>query len=315
MSRTARQPRIKVNLGRIVRVIGATPIESVEADDVAHSSLRWSRMALRGSRFGRRSRRSRWFSTSRASSRIQHATAGLFVCLATMVLRLILRQQTRCLPVYGLLPPMYRLPLVAFDATGMRVGEFEALTWGDVDEPAGRWRVRASTAKTRRARWVPVDDEVFAAVAATVPREDRDLGKQVFEGFSADRLRTAINRACKAAAIPAFSPHDLRHRRATLWHLSGVPVVDAAAGSDILRRSTSDHTHATLTDRSELDYPTLLGRVADPGRAMMRGFTIRSVFRGDRGLLWLALCQASVDSNLRPESTSWGSLVRAQYRP
>jgi integrase len=25
------------------------------------------------------------------------------------------------------------------DATGMRIGELEALTWGDVDEPRQRW--------------------------------------------------------------------------------------------------------------------------------------------------------------------------------
>jgi integrase len=171
------------------------------------------------------------------------------------------------LAVYGLLPTNYRLPLLALDATGMRVGELEALTWGDIDEPAGRWRVRASTAKTRRARWVPVNDDVFAAVAATVPREDRDLDKQVFAGFGADKLRTAITRACKAAAIPAFSPHDLRHRRATVWHLRGIPIVEAAAW---LGHSPQEHVktyaHATLADRSELDYPTLLGRLADPVR-------------------------------------------------
>jgi integrase len=141
----------------------------------------------------------------------------------------------------------------------MRVGELEALTWGDVDEPGGRWRVRARTAKTRRARWVPVNDEVFAAIAATVPREDRELESQVFAGFGADRLRTSITRACKAAAIPTFSPHDLRHRRATLWHLAGVPVADAAAW---LGHSAQEHlrtyAHAALTDRSELNYVELL---------------------------------------------------------
>jgi hypothetical protein len=33
---------------------------------------------------------------------------------------------------------------------------------------------------------------VFEAVAALVPRDDRDLDRQVFDGFGADRLRTAI---------------------------------------------------------------------------------------------------------------------------
>ena len=51
--------------------------------------------------------------------------------------------------VLGLLPSRYRLPVVVLDATGMRVGELEALTWGDVDEPRGRWRV--SRRRARRA--------------------------------------------------------------------------------------------------------------------------------------------------------------------
>ena len=106
--------------------------------------------------------------------------------------------------VWRLLPNAYRLPLLVLDATGMRVGELEALTWGDLDELAGRWRVSQAVAKTRRARWVPVPEQVFEAVAALVPREDRELDRQVFAGFGADRLRTAITRRAKRAGVPAF---------------------------------------------------------------------------------------------------------------
>lgn len=161
--------------------------------------------------------------------------------------------------VWRLLPRVYRLPLLALDATGMRVGELELLRWADVDEPAGKWRVRRSVAKTRRARWVPVPDVVFAAVAELCPRDDRDLLEQVFEGLGADRFRTAIAKACRAAGVPAFSPHDLRHRRATLWHLGGVPAAEAAGW---LGHSPVEHVktyaHAALTDRSEVDYERLL---------------------------------------------------------
>lgn len=45
------------------------------------------------------------------------------------------------LAVHALLPSRYRLPLLVLDATGMRLGELERLSWGDVDEPRGRWRV------------------------------------------------------------------------------------------------------------------------------------------------------------------------------
>src|SRR6185437_7758552 len=60
------------------------------------------------------------------------------------------------LAVHGLLPPAYRLPLLVLDATGMRLGELEQVTWGDVDEGRTRWRVSQAVSKTGRARWVPV---------------------------------------------------------------------------------------------------------------------------------------------------------------
>jgi integrase len=111
---------------------------------------------------------------------------------------------------------------------------------------------------------VPVNAAVFEAVVEAVPREDRDLTAPVFSGFGIDRFRTAISRACKAAGVPVFSPHDLRHRRATLWHLQGVPIADAAAW---LGHSPSEHlatyAHATLVDRDEITYTDALSGERD----------------------------------------------------
>jgi hypothetical protein len=101
--------------------------------------------------------------------------------------------------------------------------ELEQLTWGDVDEQRGRWRVSAAVAKSRRARWVSVPPVLFEAVCALLPREVRTPGRRVFAGFGGDRFRTAIARSCTAAGVPTFSPHDLRHRRISLEHLRGVP--------------------------------------------------------------------------------------------
>lgn len=81
----------------------------------------------------------------------------------------------------------------------------------------------------------------------------------MFAGFGADRFRTAITRACKATGTPHIHPHDLRHRRATLWHLSGVPAAQAAGW---LGHSAQEHlrTYAhVMIDRTELDYASLLG--------------------------------------------------------
>ena len=72
------------------------------------------------------------------------------------------------------LPARYRLPVLALDSTGMRISKV-GFTWGDVDEPAGRWRVRPDTSKTGTPRWIdPVDPDIHAAVCALTPREDRD---------------------------------------------------------------------------------------------------------------------------------------------
>jgi integrase len=161
--------------------------------------------------------------------------------------------------VHRLLAPAYRLPLLVLDATGMRVGELEALMWGDVDEPRGRWRVSRAVAKTGRARWVNVAPVLFAAVLELCPRDDRHPDRRVFEGVSADRLRTAISRACTAAGVPVFSPHDLRHRRISLLHLGGVPwaTIGQGVGQRNLAVTANTYTHV-LADERELDYANLL---------------------------------------------------------
>jgi integrase len=161
--------------------------------------------------------------------------------------------------VVRLLPTRYRLPTLVLDATGMRIGELEALTWGDVDEPRRRWRVSSGVAKTGRARWVPVPLELFGAVAALVARDDRVSERPVFQGFGGERFRTAIARACTAAGVPAFSPHDLRHRRVSLLHLAGMPWarIGELVGHDDLVTTARTYTHV-VADEGELDYSTLL---------------------------------------------------------
>jgi integrase len=81
----------------------------------------------------------------------------------------------------------------------------------------------------------------------------------VFAGFAASRLRTAIARACRAAAVPLFSPHHLRHRRISLLHLGGVSWVHIgeAMGQRSLAVTADTHTHV-LADERDLDYAGLL---------------------------------------------------------
>lgn len=130
-----------------------------------------------------------------------------------------------------------------------------------VDEPRSRWRVSQAASKTRRARWVQVPPAVFAAVLELVPREDRTAERRVFQGFGADRFRTALTRSCRAAGVPTFSPHDLRHRRISLLHLAGVPWarIGEHVGQRDLAVTANTYTHV-LADEVELDYAGLLTR-------------------------------------------------------
>ena len=82
-------------------------------------------------------------------------------------------------------------------------------------------------------------------------REDRVPERPVFQGFGGDRFRTAITRACTAAGVPAFSPHDLRHRRVSLLHLGGMPWarIGELVGHDDLDDDGA-HVHARRRRRA-----------------------------------------------------------------
>ena len=86
-------------------------------------------------------------------------------------------------------------------------------------------------------------------------RDDRVPERHVFQGFGGDRFRTAITRACTAAGVPAFSPHDLRHRRVSLLHLGGMPWarIGELVGHDDLMTTARTYTHV-VGDEGELDY-------------------------------------------------------------
>jgi integrase len=81
-------------------------------------------------------------------------------------------------------------------------------------------RRRAAKTKTRWALWVELHPALAEALEATLPhRRFRDPEARLFAESGGDALRTAIARACKAAGVPLFSPHDLRHRRISLLPL------------------------------------------------------------------------------------------------
>jgi integrase len=158
--------------------------------------------------------------------------------------------------VYRLLVPAYRLPLLWLDWSGARVASIDTLRVGDYDERDRRIRLRASTTKTRQALWVDLPDVLADALEASLgPREDRDGDARLFPEVSADRLRTAIARACKASGVPVFSPHDLRHRRISLLHRQGRSWAEIArfVGQRKLSITADTYSHV-MSDGLEVGY-------------------------------------------------------------
>jgi integrase len=161
--------------------------------------------------------------------------------------------------VYQLLVPAYRLPLLWLDWSGARVASVDSLRVGDYDERDRRIRLRASTTKTRQALWVDLPDVLADALETSLaPREDRDVDARLFPGVSADRLRTAIARACKASGVPVFSPHDLRHRRISLLHRQGRSWAEIArfVGQRKLSITADTYSHV-MSDGEEVEYASL----------------------------------------------------------
>jgi len=145
-------------------------------------------------------------------------------------------------------PPRWRLPLRVLEQTGMRVGELRDLEWRDVDLVESRFRIRSGKTATAR-RWVNVPEWLLSEISGTCPPDDRTLERRVFQGFSPDVAKNVMARACKAAGIPHFHPHDLRHRYASLKIREGVPVTDLAAQLGHARKSMTLDTYSHVLIR------------------------------------------------------------------
>jgi integrase len=166
-------------------------------------------------------------------------------------------------------PGRLRLALVTIEQTGLRVNE-STITWGDVDMTGRRFRVPARKTKSKRAKWVPVPRWLLDVIAATCPVEDRLGDRPVFPRVTDDQLRRAMARACKTAEIASFSPHDLRHRRITLWHYEGVTPreVSDRVGHAWLSTTLDTYTHSMRPD--PIPKKALLGLLQPRGEVWVR---------------------------------------------
>ena len=63
--------------------------------------------------------------------------------------------------------------------------------------------------------------------------------------------------ACTTAGIPVYTPHDLRHRRLSLWHGQGVPVKELAARAGHARASMTLDVYSHVMPLEEVSTESL----------------------------------------------------------
>ena len=148
-------------------------------------------------------------------------------------------------------PARWRLPLVVLEQTGIRIGELASLTWGNVDTTHRRIRITGQNAKTRQTRWVDVPEWLLQEIEQTCPPGDRAPDRKVFPGLSKAALWRAMRDACQQAGIPHYHPHDLRHRRLSLWHGQGVPAAELAQRAGHSRPSITLDTYSHVMPPEE----------------------------------------------------------------
>ena len=131
-----------------------------------------------------------------------------------------------------------------------------------------------------------------AIEASLPPREDRDPGGRLFADTGSDALRTSIAKACRALAIPLWSPHDLRHRRISLLHSQGRSWAEVGAfvGQRKLSITADTYTHV-LVDGREVDYGALLA---------LSAWTVRIVRHGEAPGAALGGAESPVAGALKP---------------
>jgi integrase len=86
----------------------------------------------------------------------------------------------------------------------------------------------------------------------TCPLEDRVPDRRVFHGITEASAYQAMRRACTNAKVPHYHPHDLRHRRITIWHQSGVPARELAERAGHARPSMSLDVYSHVMSSDEV---------------------------------------------------------------
>ena len=149
----------------------------------------------------------------------------------------------------------YVLPFEVMEACGMRIGETCKLIYGDVDWAEGKFRISAARTKGRTGgqRWLPVPPELLDRIELLLPFEDRARDRRVFDTLTEDSARRAMTNACKLAGVVDRNPHQLRHRRISLWFALGIdPItIKTWAGHAKASMSTDNYGHVMVDPQAD----------------------------------------------------------------
>jgi integrase len=155
----------------------------------------------------------------------------------------------------------WRLLFVTVEQGALRLGEAVSLRWQDVDAANLRLRLPRSATKRDKARWVYLPEWLMEAIEQTCPLEDRVPERRVFPGITEASAYQAMARACRNAKVPHYHPHDLRHRRITIWHQSGVPARELAERAGHARPSMSLDVYSHVMPPDELQSERFLALI------------------------------------------------------
>jgi integrase len=116
--------------------------------------------------------------------------------------------------------------------------------------------------KRDQARWVYLPEWLMEAIEQTCPFEDRTPERRVFQGVTEATAYQTMTRACQTAGVPHYHPHDLRHRRISLWHQSGVTARELADRAGHARPSMSLDVYSHVMPAGEVADERLLAVVS-----------------------------------------------------
>jgi integrase len=145
------------------------------------------------------------------------------------------------LALIGQTSARYVVATAFLEQTGARVSEAIGVQARDLDD--GRVRFRAAESKGDRTRWVDCPEWLVELLP--------------LRGVERTSLGNTMRRACERAKIANVHPHLLRHRRATLWHQSGLVAVELAYRLGHAKASESLDTYSHVRTLHEID-PSVL---------------------------------------------------------